>query len=453
VAYAEVLDAKKRATMLREDVDQELRFARMRKAHDGIVQTAHELKGRAVVIEDAADRRLAEEYDAAQKRGEVGKEGRPKTVREGDGFSLTAADIGLTRQQIADARKHLHADKTEPGIVKRTVEDLLAKGEEPTKAKVEKVVEQAARQHRAQRRTKPTRETISLDEWNGWTPRERERLHEICAQSESKSVMTKQETSGIEWAQWSWNPITGCLHNCPYCYARDLAEERFDMYPHGFAPAFWPARLRAPEQTRVPEKAGTDERYRNVFTCSMADLFGRWVPDAWIEAVLDAMRRNPQWNFLCLSKFPKRMAEFDIPDNAWMGTTVDLQARVANAEAAFARLEGKPGIRWLSVEPMLEPLRFNRLDLFHWIVIGGASRSSKTLEFRPPFEWIFDLVAQAKDAGVRVYFKTNLLGNRMLQLPFDAPIVGDPIKAPDAFNYLGRIANARGRADTGSADS
>ena len=33
--------------------------------------------------------------------------------------------------------------------------------------------------------------------------------------------------------------------------------------------------------------------YRNVFTCSMADLFGRWVPVEWIEAVLDSVRANP----------------------------------------------------------------------------------------------------------------------------------------------------------------
>lgn len=27
----------------------------------------------------------------------------------------------------------------------------------------------------------------------------------------------------IEWCDFSWNPITGCLHGCPYCYARRIA--------------------------------------------------------------------------------------------------------------------------------------------------------------------------------------------------------------------------------------
>lgn len=24
----------------------------------------------------------------------------------------------------------------------------------------------------------------------------------------------------IEWCDSTWNPVTGCLHNCNYCYAR-----------------------------------------------------------------------------------------------------------------------------------------------------------------------------------------------------------------------------------------
>ena len=87
----------------------------------------------------------------------------------------------------------------------------------------------------------------------------------------------------------------------------------------------------------------------------MADLFGRWVPGEWIERILATVAANPQWNFLFLTKFPKRMSEFVIPPNAWMGTTVDLQARVANAEKVFEKV--KASVRWLSIEPMLEPLR------------------------------------------------------------------------------------------------
>ncbi|HPS31051.1 MAG TPA: DUF5131 family protein, partial [bacterium] len=28
----------------------------------------------------------------------------------------------------------------------------------------------------------------------------------------------------IEWCDWTWNPVWGCLNNCPYCYARSIAK-------------------------------------------------------------------------------------------------------------------------------------------------------------------------------------------------------------------------------------
>ena len=196
--------------------------------------------------------------------------------------------------------------------------------------------------------------------------------------SRTRPSFNKQENADIEWAKWSWNPITGCEHTCPYCYAREIAvsPKMADLYPFGFKPTLHPRRLLAPRFMKVPPAAKTDARYRNVFMGSMADVFGRWVPAEWIEAVLAEIRAAPQWNFLCLTKFAKRMAEFDIPANCWMGTSVDLQARVPAAEAAFANVGA--AVRWLSCEPLLEPLRFQHLDRFHWIVIGGASRTANT---------------------------------------------------------------------------
>jgi protein gp37 len=278
---------------------------------------------------------------------------------------------------------------------------------------------------------------ISLKQWEQMSADERRE----CLDPKnfpSQVTFNKQDTLGIEWAQRSWNPIVGCKHDCPYCYARDIALHYPEVFPHGFEPALRPYMLNAPRNSTVPGEATLDTRFKNVFTGSMTDNFGRWVQREWIEAVLKEVQENPQWNFLFLTKFPKRMAEFAIPPNAWMGTTVDLQARVANAEAAFEKLNKEAGVRWLSVEPMLEPLKFKRLDLFNWIVIGGATKSSKTPAFRPPLPWIMDLYAQAKAAGCKVYMKTNLLGNRVLELPFDTPIKADPAAAPEVFHYLGK---------------
>lgn len=53
--------------------------------------------------------RLAEEYDAAQERGEVASDGRPKTVGHDNGFPATAADLGLRRDEIHEARQFKRA--------------------------------------------------------------------------------------------------------------------------------------------------------------------------------------------------------------------------------------------------------------------------------------------------------------------------------------------------------
>lgn len=247
----------------------------------------------------------------------------------------------------------------------------------------------------------PSVTTFSIEAWNELHPDAR--LSVIEEGREGRAGLNQQKSDSIEWAQWSWNPITGCLHECPYCYARDIANR---FYPQGFKPTFHPFRLGAPAHQHVPSQAETELGYRNIFTCSMADLFGKWVPTEWIQAVLNVVEDNPQWNFLFLTKFPVRLAQFTFPDNAWIGTSVDCQARVKNAERSFAKVKG--GVKWLSIEPMLENIRFTSLDMFNWVVIGGASSSTETPAWIPPRRWVLDLESQARDAGCMIYEKTNL---------------------------------------------
>jgi protein gp37 len=179
------------------------------------------------------------------------------------------------------------------------------------------------------------------------------------------------------------------------------------MFAAKFVPAFYPGRLQCPEHTKLPPEAKTDIGYKNVFCCSMADLFGKWVPSDLIQLVLDVVRKSPQWNFLFLTKSPQRLLEFEFPDNAWVGTSVDTQARVKTAEEVFEKVKAK--VKWLSCEPMMERLTFTHLDRFQWVVLGGSSKSTQTPEFRPPREWVTNLWSQARAAGCKIYEKPNLL--------------------------------------------
>jgi protein gp37 len=217
-----------------------------------------------------------------------------------------------------------------------------------------------------------------------------------------------QTNEMVDWARWTWNPVTGCEHTCVYCYARDIANR---FYPEKFEPTFRPERLDAPRNTKMPGEAKSETDpvkamgWRNCFVCSMADLFGRWVPDQWIEDVFVSCRQSPEWNYLFLTKFPQRYVGLEFPETAWIGTTVDEQKRVANAEKAFERIDVP--VKWLSVEPMLEQLTFKSLKMFDWVVIGGQSRSSGAPEFHPDPWWVIDFAFKARDAGCKVYMKPN----------------------------------------------
>ncbi len=246
----------------------------------------------------------------------------------------------------------------------------------------------------------------------------------------SKSTFN-QTNEQISWAKWSWNPVTGCLHGCKYCYARELATKPSyaPYYPVGFEPLFHHERLEAPGNTPVPKQAAIDPRCKRVFVCSMADLYGKWVPKEWIERVHESCSANPQWDYLMLTKFPSRYLEFSLPATAWLGTSVDEQKRVKVAEDAFRQIKDVR-VKWLSLEPLLSPLEFTDLSMFDWIVIGACSQTRQpdgiSPAFSPPFEWVANIVTKARECNVRVYLKPNLLGvtdpqSPGMQLPQEEP--------------------------------
>jgi len=207
----------------------------------------------------------------------------------------------------------------------------------------------------------------------------------------------------IEWASWSWNPVTGCKHGCPYCYARDIAMR----FVGSFEPAFHPDRLQMPQNTMVPTGADKNIGQKNVFVCSMADLFGNWVPDEWINRVMGVVRGNPKWNFLFLTKNPARLVDITWPENAWVGTTVDVQSRVRPAQDAFRQIEAS--VKFLSCEPLKEQLDFGGdMTMFDWLIIGGQSKSTGEPAFQPEWSWVENLLLVARLSGIRVYFKPNL---------------------------------------------
>lgn len=208
--------------------------------------------------------------------------------------------------------------------------------------------------------------------------------------------------SKIEWCDYTWNPVTGCLHGCPYCYARRIAERfgpngnqkvailetekiwqeefnekfsevspgihkidnphcwngRVQPYPYGFEPTFHRYKLDEP---------GKKTKGVNIFVGSMSDLFGEWVSDEWIKQVIKSCENAPQHRYMFLTKNPKRYKE-SVPQwksyhgglqNIWFGTTVTGNN---DMQKAFELLNStlKPINRFLSIEPLLGEINLSR---------------------------------------------------------------------------------------------
>lgn len=133
---AEVLDARDNARVAYDAAKSAARFAKAKGAHDELIAKAHRAQADALEIEAAAKRRLADEYDAAQERGEVRTVG---NVPEQNN-TPTTADVGLSRKDIHEARQIRDAEEAQPGIVRQTLDEALEAGKEPTRASVRRAV-------------------------------------------------------------------------------------------------------------------------------------------------------------------------------------------------------------------------------------------------------------------------------------------------------------------------
>jgi len=187
-----------------------------------------------------------------------------------------------------------------------------------------------------------------------------------------------------------------------------------DAYPVGFDPIFHPERLDAPINTKHGEGPAS-----RVFVCSMADLFGRWVPDEWIDRVLRACEAAPEWTYIFLTKFPNRYEGLTFPPNAWVGTSVDTQRRADLVGHSMSKVDAS--VRWLSIEPLLEPVEFDDLSMYEWVVIGAQTAIAGAPAFAPHFEWVADIVRTARRDGCKVHLKPNLRSAPGMVMPDEYP--------------------------------
>lgn len=217
--------------------------------------------------------------------------------------------------------------------------------------------------------------------------------------------MNPQGKGKIEWTDQSWNPVTGCLHKCNYgpdgCYANKVATKgrAKKFYPNGFVPEFHPERLIEPVRLKKPSK---------IFVCDMADLFGAWVPDEWIEKILEIVKLCPTHTFQFLTKNPQRLNEWIFPSNCWLGTTWDgLPFTQKNVAILIDKVQ-TDCIKFVSFEPLLAPYNHS-LSGLDWIIIGELTgQEIPSAKLGEIGVWALELCVQAKELGISVFVKNRL---------------------------------------------
>lgn len=236
----------------------------------------------------------------------------------------------------------------------------------------------------------------------------------------------------IEYADYTWNPVTGCFHNCAYCYAKRIAE-RFksknqypyidgikpknikEPFPYGFLPTFHYDRLQEPLNLKTPSI---------IFVCSMSDLFGQWVPTNWILQIINIVKQCPQHIFLFLTKNPNRYFEFKglFPDNCWLGASITSNEQVIqNTDGSYIVTDAHSisdtmsffKNSFLSIDPLLtdiaEDLPIAGID---WVIVG-AQTGPKAV--KPEKKWIENLIELCQEAGVSIFLKNNLHWHTTIQ--------------------------------------
>lgn len=169
--------------------------------------------------------------------------------------------------------------------------------------------------------------------------------------------------TGIEWCDWTWNPIVGCSpasNGCANCYAAAISK-RFHL-PWGTA-HFMPDRITQPAKVRTPGR---------VFVCSMSDLGHETVRAGWLEQVCMGMQWASWHTYIVLTKRPGEWLR-QLPRTCWVGVTIEHPATAWRWNRLLGW--GWPGspVKFVSAEPLLEGMTFGWLPPNcrpDWVIAG-----------------------------------------------------------------------------------
>lgn len=189
------------------------------------------------------------------------------------------------------------------------------------------------------------------------------------------------------------NLVIGCTIGCSYCYARNNVR-RFHMTEDFSRPEYFPGKLKLMDRKRP----------QNLLLTGMSD-FSDWDSE-WREEVFARIARNPQHQYIFLTKRPEKIQFSTELDNVWFGVTVTSAKEKGRIQAMREHIRAKH--YQVSFEPMFDDIGEVDFTGIEWIVVGTETGRRKG-KSESKTEWVWNLTDQAHSRGIPVFMKEDLL--------------------------------------------
>jgi protein gp37 len=152
---------------------------------------------------------------------------------------------------------------------------------------------------------------------------------------------------------------------------------------------------------------------RNVFVCSMSDLFHDAVSNQTINRILDICGQASRHTFQILTKRAQRLVDgFQFPANVWVGITAENQTEW-NKRAHFLQ-QVDATVRFVSLEPLLSDIEMGEIGWLNWVVVGAEAGSGA----RPMEEdWVRHIRDQVKNHHIPFFYKQRIDGGKKISMP------------------------------------
>ncbi len=147
----------------------------------------------------------------------------------------------------------------------------------------------------------------------------------------------------------------------------------------------------------------------------MGDLFCKPIDivngvETMTRDILCEINRCEWHDFVMLTKFPERVIPFILPDNLWMGVSID--GSIQSCRRVDQMMKWFPkNKRVLCIEPFLScdvligSSVISPAFGFSWVIIGGMKKPRKV---EPPAEWIEPFVRESRAWGIPLFIKDNV---------------------------------------------